>query len=216
MYPDALSRIDISRLETKTLKENLDRFVLILDKMPQVLSAKDNHGSTLAMIAARDETINRTMVKIMFDANPESFLLANKRGLTFMHCVTHYKPKHWHVMLDLIIDAYPHVLDMKDKRGKTCIDYALGNQFFYPETKNRSRFVAKCLRYRPIPECWDVFAKPSWELSRSFGAILARSEEEAGHAILLIERDDRIRIQNICKYCRDVPADTLKMILTRL
>jgi hypothetical protein len=105
---------------------------------------------------------------------------------------------------------------MKDKRGKTCIDYALENSFFYPETKNRSRFVAKCLRYRSISECWDVFAKPSWELSRSFGAILARSEEEAGHAILSIERDDRIRIQNIVKYCRDVPTDVLKMILTRL
>jgi ankyrin repeat protein len=215
MYPEALSHIDIDCLDIKTLKENLDKFVPMLKQMPQILSAKDRDGKTIAMNAAREGTINRSMVKAMFEANPESFLLTNRKRQTFMHDVARYKPKGWETMLDHIIDAYPRVLDMKDKHGKTCIEYALQNHVFYPEKKNRARFVSRCLRYRPIPECWDVFVKPSWELSRSFGAILARSEEEASHAILAIERDDRIRVQNICKYC-NLPRDILKKIIAKL
>ena len=179
---------------------NLDvaTFSRISSTMPDVLSIQDNEGLTIAMtlVLRSDTVIMKNVVSVIVNKNPESMLLRDKQCRTFLHHCAIYKPTHWFDLAEDVVKTYPHTIFDTDKLNKSVLDYGTDDIGGYGNfSLARFIFVSQCLKYTAIPDKYWIFSGTAPSLTRSFGAILRRSYDEARRAFGFLPEKDRKKIR---------------------
>jgi hypothetical protein len=120
-------------------------------------------------------------------------------------------------MCDKIVEMYPYMLFEKDSIGKSALDYATEDIGGYGSFQvARDIFFSMCLKYTALPDkCWRKFKGIVPSLTKSFGAILSRSEKEAAWAFEFLPRKEREYIQSLLLLHIDVPNDLKTGIIAK-
>jgi ankyrin repeat protein len=186
----------------------------LIRDMPEVLKIQDNNGLTVVMhmISRLQPYLHTALVSELFKLCPESFLLLDNTKRSFVHHITMYKNTNWHSACTGILAAYPYMLFWKDSVGKTPLDYATEDIGGYGSFKlAREIFIATCLKFTAIPEKYWCFDTSCSYLTKSFGHILARSQQEASWAMEFLPEKDKTLIHTIL--LADMPADIKTKII---